>query len=265
MTWGRDTHRANPSAGGVSTSKAPGRGRSWSFGFQASNGWGRTGRGEGAKVSGAASWFLPEMTPRPYPKGQWGDQGKRQHSHLSLGITSLEGTEKNAYKSSSSGLCIELKLGSKAGAFRLDPVCQAQCVPNRTSHSFYNLLWLPRFCQQPPAPPGPGGPDTQSPLLPLSPGPPDSSSLYGDQTSVVPYPPPHPLSKWKTSLPRQLYPPWPHTVPVYETNSTKGLVGARRGRRILPNADPHPLWGKLGLARKCMDSAVSQLSCFISP
>ena len=144
-------------------------------------------------------------------------------------------------------------------------MCQAQCVLNRTSRSFYNLLWLPQFCQQPPAPSGPGGPDTQSPLLPLTPGPPDSSSIYADQRPVVPCPPLHPLSKWKISLPRQLYPPWPQTVPVYKTNSTKGLVRARRGRRTLPSADPHLLWGKLGLARKCMDSVVSQLRCFISP
>ena len=160
-------------------------------------------------------------------------------------------------KSSRSGLCIELKLSSKAGAILLDPTYL-------TSHSFYTLLWLPQFCQKPPAPPGPGGPNTQSPLLPFTPGPPDSSSIYGDQRPEVPWPPLHPLSKWTIILPRQLYLPWPQTCLVYKTSSTKGLVRARRGRKTLPMLTPI-LWGKLGLARKCMDSAVSQLSCFISP
>lgn len=100
---------------------------------------------------------------------------------------------------------------------------------------------------------------TSDRCLSLTPGPPDSSSLCGDQRPVVPCPL-HPISSWKINLPRQLHLHLPQTLPVSETNSTRGLVGAGRGRRTLPSSGPHPLWGKLGLARKHTDSRVRQTS-----
>lgn len=49
-------------------------------------------------VSGAASHVFLRYTLRLYSEGKWGGQGRRYHGPYSLGVPSLEGTGKSAWK-----------------------------------------------------------------------------------------------------------------------------------------------------------------------